>query len=82
MSRALLNDPELSKFIADNFVPLAAAVEALQPSRYGGKETESSRWFVGTAKRAFEKLVMLPWTLRVLVSFTLRMITYGSQVTT
>ncbi len=31
---------------------------------------------------ALVMVVMLPWTLRVLVSFTLRMITYGSQVTT
>ncbi len=31
---------------------------------------------------ALVMVVMLPWTLRVLVGFTQRMITYGSQVTT
>ena len=61
MSRALLNDPELSKFISANFVPLAASIEALQPSRYGGQESESSRWFVGLARQAFEKYAPKGW---------------------
>ncbi len=54
MSRALLNNESVVKFIKENFIPVSGAVEHLQPSRYGTAESEASRWFGPVAKRALK----------------------------
>lgn len=54
MSRGLLNDERVAARISEAFVPVSGAIEKLQPSRYGGKETDASRWFETMAKSAFE----------------------------
>lgn len=54
MSRALLNNESVVKFIKENFIPVSGAVEHLQPSRYGTVETEASKWFAPLAKRAIK----------------------------
>ncbi|MEM7200923.1 MAG: hypothetical protein AAF628_11690 [Planctomycetota bacterium] len=61
MSRALINDPKLNRYIAANFVPVAASIERLQPSRYGGDESDSSRWFGRVAERAFAEFAPPGW---------------------
>lgn len=52
MSRALLNNESVVKFIKENFVPVSGAVEHWQPGRYGTAESETSKWFIPMAKRA------------------------------
>ncbi len=55
MSRALLNNPEVIEFIKANFIPISAAVEQLQPSRYGTKVSEQSKWFLPMAQKAMKE---------------------------
>jgi hypothetical protein len=50
LSRALLNDPKVISYVNSNFVPVSGAVEMLQPSRYGGRESAASKWFERPAK--------------------------------
>ncbi len=54
MSRALLNNESVVKFIKENFIPVSGAVEHLQPSRYGTAESDASKWFGPVAKRALK----------------------------
>ena len=61
MSRALINDPKLAAKIRRDFIPFAGSVERLQPSRYGGRETASSRWFQKQAKLAFKEFAPAGW---------------------
>lgn len=61
MSRALINDKALAEDISRNFIPFAASVERLQPSRYGGSESDSSIWFQKHAKAAFAKYAPKGW---------------------
>lgn len=61
MSRALFNDPQVSKRIADDFIPASGGIERLQPSRYGWHETASSRWFEPMARKAFDAFAPKGW---------------------
>ena len=61
MSRVLLNDEKLSGKITREFIPVSGAIEDLQPSRYGGRETEASRWFQAMAKKAFKLYAPKGW---------------------
>ena len=61
MSRVLLNDEQLSARITRDFTPVSGAIENLQPSRYGGRETEASRWFQAMAKEAFRLYAPKGW---------------------
>jgi hypothetical protein len=54
LSRALLNNESVVKFIKENFIPVSGAVEHLQPSRYGTAESDASKWFGPVAKRALK----------------------------
>lgn len=55
MSRALLNNEGVIKVIKEKFIPVSGSVEHLQPSRYGGAESKSSKWFEPVAKRALRE---------------------------
>ncbi len=54
MSRALLNNQKVVDFIKANFVPVNAAVEDLQPDRYGGHVSAQAKWFEPVARRALK----------------------------
>lgn len=55
MSRALLNNNEVIEFVKSNFIPVSAAIEQLQPGRYGARESEQSKWFLPMAQKAMRE---------------------------
>lgn len=55
MSRALLNNAEIVDFVKANLIPVSAAVEQLQPSRYRTRESEQSKWFLPMAQKAMKE---------------------------
>ena len=61
MSRLLMNDPHIAKKISEEFIPVSAGIERLQPSRYGNPESESSRWFQPMAKAALRRFTSPEW---------------------
>lgn len=61
MSRVLLNNRTLANKISRDFIPFAGSIERLQPSRYGGAETATSRWFQKKAKLAFAEFAPAGW---------------------
>ena len=56
-----MNDPRIAKSISEEFIPVSAGIERLQPSRYGNPESDSSRWFEPMAKSALQEFMPPEW---------------------